>query len=155
MGRINLSRVFLGGMAAGATAIVLEYIAFSAGAYAALSRLTGINMHEFPASTHIFMAAVQLLVGGPLAVWLYAAIRPRFGAGPRTAVITGTYIWAALCLYGLSVLTVLGLLPKLPLGVSIMMLVMDLPFVIVCTMVGAKIYQEEGTGAAHSAAAGD
>lgn len=154
MGKINLSRVFLGGMAAGATAVVLEYIAFVAGAYAALTRLTGVNMHEFPASTHIFMAAFQILVGGPLAVWLYAAIRPRFGAGPRTAAIAGTYIWAVLCMYGLTVLAVLGLLPKIPLGVQLMMLVMDLPFLIVCLMVGAKIYQEDGTAAsAHSSGA--
>ena len=30
---------------------------------------------------------------GIAAVWLYAAIRPRYGAGPRTAVIAGLAVW--------------------------------------------------------------
>src|SRR2546430_17124817 len=35
---------------------------------------------------------------GIFLVWFYAAIRPRFGAGPRTAVLAGFAIWV---LYGL------------------------------------------------------
>src|SRR2546428_12370228 len=35
---------------------------------------------------------------GIFLIWLCAAIRPRFGAGPRTAVLAGFAIWG---LYGL------------------------------------------------------
>src|SRR5262249_22206685 len=43
-------------------------------------------------------ANIPILVGatfllGFTAVWLYAAIRPRFGAGPRTALIAGVAVW--------------------------------------------------------------
>ena len=32
-------------------------------------------------------------LSGIALVWLYAAIRPRYGAGPRTAVCAGAAIW--------------------------------------------------------------
>lgn len=32
-------------------------------------------------------------IGGIFIVWFYAAIRPRFGAGPKTAVIAGLAVW--------------------------------------------------------------
>jgi hypothetical protein len=36
---------------------------------------------------------------GIIGVWLYAAIRPRLGAGPRTAAAAGMVIWALSALY--------------------------------------------------------
>ena len=33
------------------------------------------------------------IVLGILSVWLYSAIRPRYGAGVKTAVIAGVFIW--------------------------------------------------------------
>src|SRR2546422_4874519 len=45
----------------------------------------------------IWFVIVDFLFGIFL-IWLYAAIRPRFGAGPRTAVLAGFAIWG---LYGL------------------------------------------------------
>jgi hypothetical protein len=29
----------------------------------------------------------------PIAIWLHSAMRPRFGAGPATAIITGVAVW--------------------------------------------------------------
>jgi hypothetical protein len=37
-------------------------------------------------------------LGGILLVWLYAAIRPRFGPGPRTALLAGFMLWLITCL---------------------------------------------------------
>ena len=42
-------------------------------------------------------AAIFLL--GLLAVWIYAALRSRFGPGPRTALCAGLVVWAASYLY--------------------------------------------------------
>jgi hypothetical protein len=33
------------------------------------------------------------LLTGIAAIWLYAAIRPRFGAGAKTAIIAGLAVW--------------------------------------------------------------
>jgi hypothetical protein len=35
------------------------------------------------------------LVGGIVLIWIYAAIRPRFGAGPKTAIYAGVAFWIA------------------------------------------------------------
>jgi hypothetical protein len=39
-----------------------------------------------------FYVAVDLVMG-LIVVWTYAAIRPRFGPGPRTALLAGGLIW--------------------------------------------------------------
>lgn len=45
------------------------------------------------------MATVNILTGFLLA-WLYAAVRPRLGAGLMTAIVTGLAVWALMFLQG-------------------------------------------------------
>jgi fatty acid desaturase len=45
-----------------------------------------------PATNVPVLIAATFLIGFA-AIWLYAAIRPRFGPGPRTAVIAGVAVW--------------------------------------------------------------
>jgi hypothetical protein len=73
---------------------------------------------------------------GIFAVWLYAAIRPRYGAGPKTAITAVTPV--ALKLYPASIIATL--------------LVVGLVEVIVGTLAGAKIYCEPGAEQSHRAA---
>ena len=44
--------------------------------------------------------AVWGLVVGILVVWLYAAMRPRLGAGPKTALCAGLLIWVTVYALG-------------------------------------------------------
>jgi hypothetical protein len=88
MGKINWARVFLGGVLAGVIINVFE-IAWSGFVlakqwHAAMSALG----HPLP-SAAIWIFALEALGMGIAAVWLYAAIRPRFGAGLKTAVAAG------------------------------------------------------------------
>ena len=76
---------------------------------------------------------------GIFLVWLYAAIRPRFGAGPKTAAIAGVAYWV---LFGL-----LNTLSQMPLGLfpqnlAITMTAVTLVEAILATLVGAKLYSE-------------
>src|SRR6266851_4618767 len=66
---------------------------------------------------HLSMSAVAVFIvggfiGGIAAIWLYAAARPRFGAGPKTAALTGFAYWVV----GYALPTLgqmpLGLFPK-------------------------------------------
>jgi hypothetical protein len=95
MGKINYGRVILGGIAGGLIAGFLDWF------------LNGVLMGELwtdamkslnrpNAFSGAFLPLLFLVycVGGILLVWVYAAIRPRFGAGVRTAVYTGLVIWA-------------------------------------------------------------
>ena len=152
MGKINLGRVFLGGIAAGIFMVVGQYIAFVLGAYRKLGEALPAGGHTSFAAKVAMLALVVL--GGPLAIWLYAAIRPRFGAGPRTATLAAVYIWLLMMPWGYTVLALGGLLVKLPLGVMIALDIVPLPLSVAGMLIGAWVYKEEGSAAAASAKAG-
>ena len=73
----NWKRVFLGGVVSG---IVLNV--FHLSILVIFSGTVGIGT-----STIVFY-----FVTGILAIWLYSAIRPRYGTGTQTAVIAGLFI---------------------------------------------------------------
>src|SRR2546430_7260302 len=76
---------------------------------------------------------------GIFLVWFYAAIRPRFGAGPRTAVLAGFAIWV---LYGL--LHTIGEAPMglFPLRLAVIGCIVALVEYVVAAVIGAKYYTE-------------
>ncbi len=88
MAKINWGRVFLGGLLAGLVINIFEYVTNGvvlAADWDAAMRALG---------RHLPMSAIAVFVvggfiSGIAAIWLYAAARPRFGAGPKTAVLTG------------------------------------------------------------------
>lgn len=142
MHNINWARVYLGGMAAGAFAVAVEAMAFILGAYDRLGDATGVSVQSITLATHLTVAAMQIFLGGPVAVALYAAIRPRFGPGPRTAVYAALFVWFLLGPYGLGVLA-LGGFVKLPLGLYVVLSVSSLVHVTLSMLVGCSLYQEE------------
>jgi hypothetical protein len=93
MGQVNWGRVLLGGLAAGlvinAGEMVLNLVVF-----ADQMQLMQQEMGLEPPSA-IWMVIYILLgfAGGAIATCLYAAMRPRFGPGPRTALIAGGTVW--------------------------------------------------------------
>jgi hypothetical protein len=142
MGSINLPRMYLGGVLSGVIAVVLEYIAFFAGAYDQVAAATGLPVNHPSATAQIVVAAVQILVGGPLAIWLYAAIRPRFGPGPRTAVITAVFLWMVMLPYHQAVLMTAGFIPAYPFGLLVALDIASLVLITPVIMLGAWYYQE-------------
>lgn len=97
MAPINTKRVLLAGLAAG---VVMNVIDFAANTFVTGGRmhaeLTAVNLTlwanlNMPAKMPVFFAIDFVLA--ILLVWLYAAIRPRFGSGPRTAIIAAVFVW--------------------------------------------------------------
>ena len=87
---------------------------------------------------------------GIAAVWIYAAIRPRYGAGVGTAARAGLIAW------GLSVF--LANLTNYPLGLFptrllVITSVVSLFEIVIATTVGAWPYKEEDAPAVRRAAA--
>jgi len=76
---------------------------------------------------------------GIAAVWLYAAIRPRYGAGPKTAIRAGLVTWAVAVLANLSNYP-LGLFPTRLLVITSIVALVE---IVVATLVGAWLYKEE------------
>jgi hypothetical protein len=76
---------------------------------------------------------------GIAAVWLYAAIRPRYGAGAATAARAGVAVWFFTWLLSMVAMQNMGVFPIAP-----------VPFVwtllecIVATVAGAWLYKEAG-----------
>ncbi len=94
MGKINLARVIGGGLLAGLIINIGEYIInepiLGERWNAALKAL---NVPAMGGSSVSYFVGVSFAVG-LVAVWLYAAIRPRFGAGVKTAILAGVAAWA-------------------------------------------------------------
>jgi hypothetical protein len=107
MSRINTGKVLVGGLLAGlvynafdiVTGLVLMGEEFRANA----QRL-GLDPAAQESSTAMAVWITIDFLMGILVVWTYASIRPRFGPGPKTAVLAGLvpYISISLIMFGLT-----------------------------------------------------
>jgi hypothetical protein len=142
MGKINWTRVLLGGLIAGVVFNVLFFAAWGPLVGRSLSAALlalGHPMQE-TASTTVLMVVLVFLTG-ILAIWLYAAIRPRYGAGPGTAALAGV---AAGLLGGVIPDAGWGFTLRLiPAGVWVGDAVFTLVAMIIATVLGAWVYKEQ------------
>ena len=74
---------------------------------------------------------------GIAAVWLYAAIRPRYGAGAGTAVRAGVAVWFFTSLLAIIAMRAMGLF-----AISVLALLWTLAECIAATLAGAWLYRE-------------
>ena len=92
MGRINVKGVLLGGIVTGIVLNVYDFLMYGVLLKADFeAALQAIGKTMDPSAIYLFVVVDFLF--GIWAVWLYAAIRPRFGPGPRTALIAGLFMW--------------------------------------------------------------
>ena len=151
MAHTNRGRVILGGLLAGVVINLVEFVtngivlrdAWSQ-AMQALGKPAALN----PSAIVMFNICGFLI--GIVAVWIYAAIRPRYGAGPSTAIRAGVATWALASLVpGLSNYP-LGLFPTRLLVIASIVTLIELP---VAAVVGAWLYKEDEAAAVRRAAA--
>jgi hypothetical protein len=96
MGRINYARVIAGGILAGSIYFVADAVihgAFLGDEHLAAIVGAGKPLHH-DSSAYAYFAAFDL-GKGLVAVLVYAAARPRFGPGVRTALWAGIVAWFA------------------------------------------------------------
>lgn len=139
MGRINVLRVLVAGLVAGLIIVVGEYIlnGIILGAeFSAQREKFGLGA---PTAGQLAVGAVITVVYGIVLIWIYAAIRPRFGPGPRTAVIAGLTFWSIAYLLFLVSLWANGLVTVHFAAVSIIWGLFEAP---VAALVGAWLYHE-------------
>ena len=139
MGKINWGRVLLGGLLAGVVVNVFEGVAgiILQEQYKAALAALGKTMEESPALLVFFLAFG--FVYGIFAVWLYAAIRPRYGPGPKTAACAGFAVWFIGYLLPSFGYAAFGLLPNRLLAIGA---VNGLVETILGTVIGAWLYKE-------------
>src|SRR5207244_4015907 len=139
MGKINWTRVILGGLVAGVIINISEYVLNGVvlakdmeAAISALGRQMGGGA--------LLMFTVWGFLVGIFAIWLYAGIRPRYGAGPKTALCAGAAVW---CLgYLLAAVTPLALhlFPRRLMAIGLAVGIVE---VLAGTLAGAWLYREE------------
>lgn len=139
MNKINVGRVVLGGLVAGlvisAGNFLVNRVWLRDDLKADLSRL---NLSE-PGNDFIVRAVVLTLILGIAIVYLYAAIRPRFGAGVKTAICAGLLAWFFAVLY---TGVVVGMVFKLSEGLTLKRIVFGLFQYAIGAIAGAWLYKE-------------
>ena len=138
MGKINWTRVLLGGLLAGLIINIFQYVTNGvvlAANWDAAMKALGRQLSMSAVAVFI----VGGFIGGIAAIWLYAAARPRFGAGPKTAALTGFAYWVV----GYAQPTLgqipLGLFPKRLLAIGS---IVGLVEIVAGSVAGAWLYKE-------------
>lgn len=136
---INLRRVMLGGLVAGLVTTVFDFVITTHLMAAEFdSMMARLGLHQADARSWIWAFAVADLVWGLLVVFTYAAIRPRFGPGPSTAVVSGFMLWLGFAIAVL-ILMALGLHTPLSYAKSAGLYLVS---ALVSSVVGAALYKE-------------
>jgi hypothetical protein len=140
MGKINAGRVLLGGLLAGVIINLSEW--FWNGVVFMKDIQDAMAAINRPQSMGGGAMAVYILWGflvGILAVWLYAAVRPRFGAGVRTAVRTGLMLWLLVYVQMTVSMAPMNIIPA---RLMLIGLPIGLVEIVVATVLGAWLYKE-------------
>ena len=94
---INTQKVLIGGIAAGVVMNIIDFISYK---FILGARMMAESEAFKPGMSQAMMTSsamisniVMDLVLGILLVWTYAAIRPRFGPGLKTAVYVAVLFW--------------------------------------------------------------
>lgn len=139
MGKINYGRVILGGLLAGIVITIGEFLLnylILADDWEAFMSDRGLGMDT---GATMAMYVVLNFAIGIILVWLYAAVRPRFGPGPRTAIITGLFLWLTLWLLGFGSMGVSFLIPG---SLILVTLIWGIFEVCLAALAGAWAYKE-------------
>jgi len=139
MSKINVGRVILGGLVAGVVIDIFEFV-LNGVVLAEQWKSIMANMNlPLMGQTEIIWFNVFGLLLGIVAVWTYAAIRPRFGAGVKTAVFAGVLTWLTACVYGNAMSTIIGMFPM---QLTLTLAGVGLVELIVASIAGAWLYKE-------------
>ena len=139
MAKINLQKVVIGGLIAGGVLGAIDLVTFGivlkAPMAVAMQALPKPRMIDFQVPWYL---GLDVLAGLAL-VWLYAAMRPRFGAGPGTAARVGAAGWFFASLLPTLVQWPMNLLPLHLTLVTTSVTVVQWPL---AALIGARFYTE-------------
>ena len=148
MSKINVGRLVLGGVVAGVLLFITDGILHGmilksdwAATMAAVGRPIVEGADQGQKGMPAFV--VYDLLKGLIAIWIYVAMRSRFGAGAKTAVMAGLTAWSLV-----NLTSFIGLMPME--FFSMKMVATWCAFTAVSTTIaavaGAALYKEDATG---------
>ena len=141
MAGINTGKVVVGGLVAG--------LVFNVGDMVSNAVILAEDYRQAVSSLGLDPARMETLAGvlpwividfvyGLLVVWTYAAIRPRCGPGPKTALAAGMIILTSFMLL-FTGFTTMGIFPA---ALYFKQLVFSIIFVSLGSLAGARVYSE-------------
>jgi hypothetical protein len=145
MADINWTRVLTGGLVAGLVMNVSE-AALHGGMLGADAQQL-FDRYQVPnltSSVPIVSLILVTFVLGIASVWLYAAIRPRYGPGARTAIIAGLAVWVLAHLWS-GVYLGMGFMGLITPKLAYLPVAWGLVEAPLGTLAGAWLYTEDGT----------
>jgi hypothetical protein len=154
MGKINYARVILGGIVGGIVAGFLDWFlngVLLGSRWDYTIKTLNPSGHN-AASLAAFLVSVFLIctVGNILITLLYAAVRPRLGAGMRTAVCVGLVAWALAFLLPNAAWSLTGIFSRRLLFYNTLA---GIAVIVGGAIIGAALYKEAEATAAHPATA--
>lgn len=139
MSGINTARVVIGGIVAGVvinvSEVILNMVVLGADMTTAMTRLN-LPPVGGQAITVFVVLGFALGIG---TVWLYAAIRPRYGPGPKTALCAGGAVWFFAYFYSGVGMMVIGVFPGRIMAVG---MIWGLGELLLASVAGAFLYRE-------------
>jgi len=140
MPKIQIGRVLMGGLLTGLVLTIGEYLLNDV----VLSDVTKQELARLnlPAPGGMFVVRVvgMTFVLGIMIIYLYAAIRPRFGPGVGTAICAGLFAWFFVYLYCAYIYFALGVVSMKAYMIG---LVWGLFQYSIAAIAGAWLYREE------------
>jgi len=139
MGNINMGRVLVGGLLTG--------LVLNIGEFLLNDFVLGPQMKEFltrhnfaePGTNFMIVAVGLTFVLGIVIVLGYACIRPRLGAGVKTAIIAGLFAWFGAYVYS-GIIN--GMLVGIPMNTMALVIVWGVVQYAVAAVAGAWLYKE-------------
>jgi hypothetical protein len=139
MSNINFVRVVLGGLLAGLVLNLGEFLLNEVFFVKQMEQMARQHNIVRPGVIFITTAVILTFLLGILIVMVYALIRPRLGAGPKTAIVAGVIGWFCIYFYaGILNGVLFGLAPNL-LAIGIVWGVAEY---ILAALAGAALYKE-------------
>jgi hypothetical protein len=136
---INTGRVVIGGIVAGLVINVSEFILNTLVLGADMNAaMAGMNLPPMGGQA-IGLFVILGFAVGIVTAWLYAAIRPRYGPGPKTALCAGAAVWFFAYFYSGVGMMVMGMFPTRVMAIG---MIWGLAEILVASVVAAALYQE-------------
>ena len=141
---INTKKVIVAGLAAGVVMNILDFVTqmmFADRMTADLNTFqAGLGDSMGTMSTNVLVGYIIMdLVIGMLLAYTYAAIRPRFGPGPKTAVIVALMFW----IFGTIIASNYLVMGMMSSGLWLTFGLVYLVCLVVASLVAGALYKED------------
>lgn len=136
---INFKSVLFGGLVAG---VIINLSGIALVPFVGKQMEMALKNRNLPPMSGGAMAyfGVMSLVLGVFLVWMYAAVRPRFGSEPKTAATVSVLVWFMTYFWANASMAAFGFMPM---SLTVIGTAWGLFELIVAGQVGARLYSEK------------